>query len=166
MLNEGTASRTPEELEDAIGQLGAQIRVAAARESMTVSGNCLKRNFPQVMALVGEMLLSPRWDEKSFAVVKERALDNIRQRSTEPKAIASDVFNKVIFGANNILSNNVTGTEASVQTITLDDLKAFYAAHFTPKAARMSFVGRTDPPGSRTGAGSADRKERQRSAYR
>ncbi|RHO71959.1 MULTISPECIES: M16 family metallopeptidase [unclassified Alistipes] len=141
MLNEGTASRTPEELEDAIGQLGAQIRVAAARESMTVSGNCLKRNFPQVMALVGEMLLSPRWDEKSFAVVKERALDNIRQRSTEPKAIASDVFNKVIFGANNILSNNVTGTEASVQTITLDDLKAFYAAHFTPKAARMSFVG-------------------------
>ena len=35
----------------------------------------------------------------------------------------------------------MTGTEASVQTITLDDLKAFYAAHFTPKAARMSFVG-------------------------
>ena len=60
------------------------------------------------MALVGELLLSPRWDVKSFAVVKERALDNIRQRSTEPKAIASDVFNKVIFGANNILSNNVT----------------------------------------------------------
>ncbi|WP_297449157.1 pitrilysin family protein [uncultured Alistipes sp.] len=144
MLNEGTALKTPEELEDAIGQLGAQIRVSSGVEYMTLGGNCLKKNFPQVMALVEEMLLSPRWDEKVFEVVKQRTIDNIRQRATEPGTIASNVFSKVIFGSHSILSNSPTGTEASVESITLDDLKAFYDTYFTPKSATMSFVGGLD----------------------
>lgn len=98
MLNEGTASKTPEQLEEAIGQLGASIRVACSRESMTLSGLCLKKNFARAMELVEEMLLHPRWDEQSFAVVKERAIDNVHQRATEPEAIAQSVFDKALYG--------------------------------------------------------------------
>lgn len=145
MLNEGTAKRTPEELEEAIGQLGAQIRFGSGRESMTLSGNCLKRNFPQVISLVEEMLLEPRWDEKSFEVVRERALDNIRQRATEPQAIASDLFYKALYtGSDSLLANNALGTEESISAITLDDLKQFYAQNIKPQQARMSFVGGMD----------------------
>lgn len=146
MLNEGTADKTPEQLEEAIGQLGARLRITSGRESMTLSGNCLEKYFPQVMELVEEMLLRPRWDEAAFAVVKERTLDNIRQAATEPESIASNVFNKVVFGEGSILSNPASGTESSVQAITLDDLKAFYARNFTPKSARMSFVGGLTQP--------------------
>ena len=141
MLNEGTASKTPEQLEEAIGQLGASIRVACSRESMTLSGLCLKKNFARAMELVEEMLLHPRWDEQSFAVVKERAIDNVRQRATEPEAIAQSVFDKALYGTGSVLSENPSGTEASLQSITLDDLKAFYDECFSPKVARMSFVG-------------------------
>ena len=141
MLNEGTVSKTPEQLEEAIGQLGASIRVACSRESMTLSGLCLKKNFARAMELVEEMLLHPRWDEQSFAVVKERAIDNVRQRATEPEAIAQSVFDKALYGAGSVLSENPSGTEASLQSITLDDLKAFYDECFSPKVARMSFVG-------------------------
>ena len=151
MLNEGTVSKTPEQLEEAIGQLGASIRVACSRESMTLSGLCLKKNFARAMELVEEMLLHPRWDEQSFAVVKERAIDNVRQRATEPEAIAQSVFDKALYGAGSVLSENPSGTEASLQSITLDDLKAFYDECFSPKVARMSFVGGffVDYPGAR-----------------
>ena len=133
------------ELEEAIGQLGAQIRFGSGRESMTLSGNCLKRNFPQVISLVEEMLLEPRWDEKSFEVVRERALDNIRQRATEPQAIASDLFYKALYtGSDSLLANNALGTEESISAITLDDLKQFYVQNIKPQQARMSFVGGMD----------------------
>ena len=141
MLNEGTAQKTPAELEEAIGQLGASIRVVGSAETMQLTGSCLTKTFPQVMALVEEMLLQPRWDAKSFEVQKERALDRIRQNATNPGYIASGVFKGVIFGNESILSKNAVGTLESVQSITLDDLKAFYDANFTPAAARMVFVG-------------------------
>lgn len=108
---------------------------------MTLSGLCLKKNFARAMELVEEMLLHPRWDEQSFAVVKERAIDNVHQRATEPEAIAQSVFDKALYGTGSVLSENPSGTEASLQSITLDDLKAFYDECFSPKVARMSFVG-------------------------
>jgi zinc protease len=141
MLNEGTEFKTPEELEEAKGQLGANISVWAETETMTLRGQCLEKNFSEVMELVEEILLHPRWDEKSFDIVKERNLDNIRQRETQPSYIASSVFYRLLFGKDNILSYSAVGTEESINAITMDDLKAFYSANFSPSIARMGFVG-------------------------
>ena len=40
MMNEGTKNKTPEELEDAIGMLGASIRVSSGEEDITISYQC------------------------------------------------------------------------------------------------------------------------------
>jgi zinc protease len=145
MLNEGTEFKTPEELQEAKGQLGASISVSSGAETMTLSGTCLKKNFGEVIALVEEILLHPRWDEKSFGIVRDRNLDNIRQSETQPSYIASSIFRKLISGKDNILSNTTVGTAESVQAITMDDLKAFYAANFSPSVAKMGFVGGLKP---------------------
>ncbi|MEQ9008394.1 MAG: insulinase family protein, partial [Ekhidna sp.] len=66
IMMEGTANKTPEELEDAIGQLGANINMSTSDEYIQISGNCLSRNFDATMDLVNEIILEPRWDEKEF----------------------------------------------------------------------------------------------------
>ncbi len=145
MLNEGTEFKTPEELQEAKGQLGASISVSAGTETMMLNGTCLKKNFGEVIALVEEILLHPRWDEKSFGIVRERNLDNIRQGETQPSYIASSIFRKLLFGKDHILSNTTVGTAESVQSITMDDLKAFYTANLSPSIAKMGFVGGLKP---------------------
>ena len=65
LMTEGTANRTPEELEEAIDALGSSINVSAQRESLTISASSLGRNYEETMALVEEILLEPRWDEVS-----------------------------------------------------------------------------------------------------
>ena len=72
MLMEGTANKTPAELEEAIDLLGARISVYGGTENMTVSVNCLTRNFEKTLALVEEILLEPRWDAEQFELVKSR----------------------------------------------------------------------------------------------
>ena len=57
MLMEGTATKTPEELEEEIDMLGANINVRASTENMTVSVNCLTRNYEKTLDLVEEILL-------------------------------------------------------------------------------------------------------------
>ena len=49
MMTEGTAGRTPEELEEAIDALGSSIDVSAGRESLTVSGSTLSRHYDRTM---------------------------------------------------------------------------------------------------------------------
>lgn len=141
MMTQGTAKKTPQELEEAIQQLGAAINVNAGKESIIVSGNTLARNYPATIALVEEILLQPRWDAKEFELAKQAAISQIRQQSANPNAIAQNQFNALVYGKDNIYSRNALGTIESVNSITMDDLKSFYAMSISPSVARMHVVG-------------------------
>ena len=128
MLNEGTKNKTPEELEDAIGLLGASIRVSSDNEDITIevgsngfrsSGGMLARNFEKSLALVQEILLEPRWDKEQFDLAKSRIINGIRRNSSNPEFLASKTLNKLIFG-DNVLAIDASGTASSVASITLD----------------------------------------------
>lgn len=146
MMTQGTARKTPEELEDAIDQLGARINVSANAEDVRISVNTLSRNYLQTLALVEEILLEPRWDAKEFDLVKQGTISQIRQQEANPNAIAQNQYNLLIYGKDNIRSRNILGTVDSVNAITMDDLKAFYAKSISPTVARMNVVGALTKP--------------------
>ncbi|MBK8809492.1 MAG: insulinase family protein [Acidobacteria bacterium] len=141
MMTQGTARRTPQELEEAIQQLGASIQVVAGTEDIRFGVTTLSKNYAATLALVEEILLEPRWDAKEFELVKQSVISQIRQQSANPNAIATNSFNGLIYGKDNIRSRNQLGTVESVGAITMDDLKAFYAKNISPSVARMHVVG-------------------------
>ncbi len=140
-MTRGTANKTPEELEEAIELLGANINVYAGRESITIRGNSLARNYKETLALVEEIMLEPRWDEREFELAKQSTLSQIAQQSANPNSIASNTFNKLLYGEDHILSYNPIGTTNTVENITIEDLKDYYASHFSPYVADMHIVG-------------------------
>jgi len=141
MLTQGTAQKTPEQLEEAIQQLGAAINVSARMEDVRISVTTLARNFDATLDLVEEILLQPRWDEKEFALIKQSVLSQIRQQDADPNALAAIHFNKLVYAGNDLRSRNILGTAETVNAITIDDLKAYYGAHMSPSVARMHVVG-------------------------
>ncbi len=144
LMTQGTAKRTPQELEEAIQQLGASINVNAGGEDVTVSVNTLAKNYDATLALVEEILLEPRWDEKEFDLIKRSTLSAIRQQDANPNSVASRNFDQLIYGKDNIRSKPLIGTTESVNAITIADLKAFYAKAISPSVARMHVVGAVD----------------------
>ena len=141
VMMEGTANKTPEELEDAIGQLGLNLGMYTSDESITISANCLSRNFDSALALVEEILLQPRWDEAEFTRLKNETLTSIRARESNPNALANLVMRKKLYGDGHILSNPTSGYAESVGTLTIEDLKAYYNANFSPKVANFHVAG-------------------------
>ena len=141
MLMRGTATKTTQQLEEAIQQLGASIRVNARNEDIRLSVTTLSRNYAETLALVQEILLQPRWDEQEFALAKQSVLSQIRQQEANPNAVASAQFSKLIYGQNNLRSRSILGTADSVNAISIDDLKSYYAKNFAASAARMHVVG-------------------------
>ena len=141
LMTQGTAKRTPQELEEAIQQLGATIDVDARTEEIRLSVTTLARNYEATLALVQEILLQPRWDEKEFALIKQSVLSQIRQQEADPNALANSNYSKLIYGKDNIRSRNILGTAETVNAITIDDLKQYYSANLSPSVARMHVVG-------------------------
>jgi zinc protease len=139
-MTAGTASRTPEELEQAIDLLGASINVSAGQESFVLSGSTLARTFDETMELVEEILLEPRFDEEEFGLAKTRMRNTLRGRAANPGAVGQDVFNKLLYGEH-ILGKNTRGTVESLETIGIDDLREYYDRAVVPGVAAFHVAG-------------------------
>ncbi|WP_273275988.1 pitrilysin family protein [Roseivirga sp.] len=141
IMTKGTANKTPEELEEAIDQLGARISVFAGKQSVRISANTLARNYDETLALMEEILLQPRWDENEFELAKQSTISQIRQQEANPNAIASNAYDILIYGKDDIRAQNTLGTIETVSNLTIDDLKAYYNANISPSVTRLHVVG-------------------------
>ena len=141
LMTEGTANRTPEELEEAIELLGANISVRAGQQSISVNVNTLARNFESTLALVEEILFEPRWDEEQFELAKSRIVNSHKRNRANPSYLARNVFNNLLFGEENILGIPVNGTIETIEAISIEDLKEYYAANFSPELSAFHMVG-------------------------
>ncbi len=140
LLMEGTASKTPAELEESIGLLGANVNIYSANEDFHITGSCLVKNFESTMHLVKEILLEPRWDQKEFDRLKLSLETDLKGREANPNAIASFVTNRLVYGENHIFSIPGSGTLESIKKITIEDLKSFYK-QLSPKKAKLHIAG-------------------------
>ncbi len=141
IMMEGTANKTPEELEEEIELLGASINMFTGRESITIQGNTLVRNFEKTMDLVEEILLEPRWDDEELGRIKTSTINGIKRSAANPNTVARNVYNKLIYGEGHPFAHPTSGTKESVESITMDDLKAFYNNNYSPSVSRFHIVG-------------------------
>ncbi|GGD66514.1 M16 family metallopeptidase [Lacimicrobium alkaliphilum] len=141
LMNEGTANRTPEQLEDAIGLLGASISVNGGFESVMITGTTLARNFESTMDLVTEMLLEPRFDEAEFERLKARRVNLIQQSKANPSRVASTAFYRQLYGTEHRVGMPTVGTMETISELTLEDMKTFYQQKLSPQNASLHVVG-------------------------
>jgi zinc protease len=144
LLNEASQQYTAEEISSQLNKLGASISFGASADQMTVSVQSLSKNLDATLALLEERLLHPRFDAADFARLKKQTLESIANQSTQPTVVANNVYNKLLYGDNNIMAVPVMGTATSVASITLEDVKKFYADHFSPSVTNLVIVGDTE----------------------
>lgn len=144
IMMEGTVNKTPEELEEEIELLGASIRMFTGDESITIMGNTLVRNFEKTIDLIEEILLEPRWDEDELKRIKISTINGIKRAAANPNAVADKVYNKLLYGEKHMFSHPTSGTEESVEAITMNDLKEFYNNNFSPSVSNFHVVGNID----------------------
>jgi zinc protease len=141
LMNEGTRNRTPLELQEAIRDLGSGISISSSGTEINIFANTLSRNFGKTVAILEEMLLEPRWDAEEFDLVKARVINGIKRSKSNPGSQASELLQKLVYGEGHILGISSAGTEESVASITLDDLRNFYETYYSPNLASFQVAG-------------------------
>lgn len=149
LMMEGTATKTPAVLEEAIGFLGASISMYSSNEDFHITGSCLTKNFKETIALVKEILLEPRWDETEYARLKQALETGLKDREANPNAIAGLAYNKLLYGDSHPFAVPGSGTLNTVRDISIDDLKAYYS-NLVPSNASFHIAGAITPESTKS----------------
>ncbi|WP_421946038.1 M16 family metallopeptidase [Pedobacter sp.] len=139
MLNEGTTSKTKAQFDEAVDQLGANVSAGASGGSVSA----LTRYFDQAFMLMAESLRKPSFPAASFEKLKSQTLTGLKSNEKSAKAISTRVVNALSYGKNHP-SGEFT-TEASINGLTLNDVKAVYTKYITPSRGYLTFVGDIKP---------------------
>jgi zinc protease len=141
MMNEDTKNYTAEQFNMELQKLGSSIRLSSGTDEITFTVQSLKKNLDKTLALLEERLFNPRFTESTFKRVQRQNIAQLRQAKAQPAFVASAVMAKVNYGADNILAMDQSGTETTLNNITLQDVQNYYDNYITSNDARIVVVG-------------------------
>ncbi len=143
MMSEGTKTRTGDQLSDALQLLGTNIGAGISGEEGSVSFVSTTKNFEPTLAILADMMLNSTFPAEALERLRARTLVNLTQAKDQPAVISSQVFAKILYGEAHPYGQRTT--EASVKSITRDDVMAFAKAYFQPGRAIITVVGDVTP---------------------
>ncbi|HEX4887528.1 MAG TPA: pitrilysin family protein [Luteibaculaceae bacterium] len=141
LLNESTENYTSEQLSSELDKLGSRVSISADGDNLNLSIECLVKNLDRTLVLAQEKLFKPKFAQEEFDRLKNQQLQAISNQATSATAIANAVYAKLLFGSENVAGIPSIGTEESVKSITLDDIKAFYKKSLSPDGGNLVVVG-------------------------
>jgi zinc protease len=135
LLTAGTARRTKQELDEAVDKLGAQLN--GANDGLFASS--LKRNFPELMRYVYEVVASPAFNAAEFEKARTRYASGLQMRPEDPDQVAEVVARALTYSKKHPYGE--VPTETTVAKITRVNLVAYYERFFRPEQGYLVFVG-------------------------
>lgn len=135
----GTKSLSAEELDEKLDFLAAQAGTSIGDTAGSATLNCLADNLDQSLAVFVEMLRFPRFQEDRLALAKEQTLQEMKKRNDDTGDIERYEWNALLSGEKHY--SNRWSTEASVTSITRDDMAAFHRKYFQPAGMIVAVAG-------------------------
>jgi zinc protease len=151
LLDQGTATRSAQQIAEAIDSVGGALGTGAGADLSFVNVVVIKDSFDLALDLVSEIARQPAFAADEVERQRQQVLSGLRVSYEDPDYVAGVVFDRLVYGFHPYgLPNN--GTPETIAQITRDDLVAFHAAHFTPNNAILAVVGDMTPEEAFTGA--------------
>lgn len=127
LIEEGTGDLDSVGFARARDGLAASFGFGADVDSISVSARFLTENRDTALDLLRRAIVDPRFDQPSIDRVRGQVLANIRADAKDQSALAGRAFRALAFGDHPYGSSD-SGTEASVQALTRDDILAAHKA--------------------------------------
>jgi zinc protease len=132
MLDEGTTSMDTLEISTGLAELATDISSRAGINVSRVQMNTLKTNLVASMKIYSDIILNPTFPEDELERMREQTLVGIAREKSSPFGVGYRVLPKLIYGEDHAYSNPFSGSgnEASVKSITVEDLREYHQRWF------------------------------------
>lgn len=139
-LKHGTKNYSKAQLDEELDFIGAGVNTYASKESAGLSAEFAAKDKDKVLGIINELLTAPVFDTAEFSKEKKRVLVRLDQAKESPRSVIGSYFDKFMYG-DHVYGNIISGTPASVSTLSAADVKQFYLENYIPNGAAISIVG-------------------------
>lgn len=146
LLEKGAGSRDAFAFADAVEGAGGNFSVATGTEALSVSGQFLARDQALVIELLADALLRPRFDPEEFEKLRARRIELIKAAKDSDPAEVMGTYGRAFLFGSHPYSRPATGSEASLASVTHQDVLDYYAAHVGADRLILVFAGDVDVP--------------------
>jgi zinc protease len=143
LLDEGTATRTSQQIAEAVESVGGRIGTFGDYQSSGAVAIFLSKDIPLALDVIADVLMNASFPEDKVRQQIERRLAQIKGRLDVPRTQASDLFNEIVFKGTP-QHRPAIGYEKTVGKLTRDDVLEFYRRYYVPNNTTLAIVGDID----------------------
>jgi zinc protease len=140
LLDQGTATKSSEDIANLVESSGGLIGTGAGNELSFVNSGVIKDRFNELMGLMAEMVEQPAFAQGELDRQKSQAVSGMQVRYEDPDFVADVVYDRLIYGFHPY-GRPPGGTPDSLAKLTRNDLVAFHRTWFVPNNALLAIVG-------------------------
>ncbi|MFN5031998.1 MAG: M16 family metallopeptidase [Flavobacteriia bacterium] len=134
LILSGTSNRSKDQLDNEKDYIGASLDAS----DNSISLSCLTKHLDKGLVLFSDVLLNANFPQSEFDRIKKQNESALLSAKSDPGTMADNAEKRVNF------PNHPYGdvmTEASLATITRDDVVNYFKETFTPNGSYLVFVG-------------------------
>ncbi|WP_374474077.1 M16 family metallopeptidase [Arenimonas sp.] len=145
MLDEGAGKYGALAFGDEAERLGANLGASASLDGGSAYLSALKENLDESLGLFATMLRVPRFEASELERVRQSWIAGIKQEKARPNSAALRLLPPLLYGQGHpyAIPFSGSGDEASIASLTRDDLLAYHQAYVRPEGSTLVVVGDT-----------------------
>ncbi|WP_447753238.1 M16 family metallopeptidase [Sphingopyxis fribergensis] len=141
LMDEGTRTRTGDQLSDQLGALGASVSSGGGGEASVVSLSAVKPTLARALDIYADVVLNPAYRVEDVERTKAGSLAGLAAAKQDGAKAAARLAPSLLYGADS--PYGALQTEADIAAIDPAKLAAFHARWFKPNNATLVISGDT-----------------------
>ena len=140
MLFKGTASRTAEDIAQAVDSIGGQLDAFTAKEYASYYVKVLDQHLPLAVDILSDIVLRPAFHETDIDREKKVVLEEIKMVEDTPDDLVHELFTQS-FWEGHPLGRPILGTKETVESLTQGNLRDHFRAAYVAQNLIISAAG-------------------------
>jgi zinc protease len=141
VIDRGTSTRSDGDIAEELDSRGITLTSTVTRHLFSLVCTCLADDFEPVLALLGDILMSPSVPERELAIRKGEVVTSIRQDDDNPAVRATEALMARLYPNEHPYGRPTKGSIPIVESITRDQLLELHAGRFAPSELTAVVVG-------------------------
>ncbi|MXZ91493.1 MAG: insulinase family protein [Chloroflexi bacterium] len=132
MMDEGTSTRSSQEIAAAFEHIGSRLATEARKESTLLTAETLNRHWQHALGLAADVARNANFPEHELERVRRERLTDLRRARDDAGFLADSNFGALVFGANSPYAHSNLGNEATVAAAQRADMAAQHSRTLRP----------------------------------
>ena len=144
LLFKGTHRRSALDIASAFDEVGGESNAVTAKEHTLYYGRVRSADVPMAIDVLTDMITASLLEEEALATEREVILEELAMAEDDPQDVGYETFLADVLGPDTSIGRPVGGTAASVQALTIQDVREHWAEHYRPENLLVTAVGDVD----------------------